>query len=161
MFPPNFGVILPSNLISGQKPQIHTAECTNLCVYTELSRAPYNIHRSPVFIFSQILILFLLRKFDPIPVVSVFMSLPCQTRSCSCPPTCPRCLFDSSCIRRERASSTSSPCLLLHPRTTATHKYLSLIFGFLWILAFTTKVLNKKQIFNTFFPTLPESHCSI
>ena len=109
MFPPNFGVILPSNLISGQKPQIHTAECTNLCVYTELSRAPYNIHRSPVFIFSQILILFLLRKFDPIPVVSVFMSLPCQTRSCSCPPTCPRCLFDSSCIRRERASSSSSP----------------------------------------------------
>ena len=157
MFPPNFGFILPSNLISGQKPQIHTAECTNLCVYTELSRAPYNIHRSPVFIFSQILILFLLRKFDPIPVVSVFMSLPCQTRSCSCPPTCPRCLFDSSCIRRERASSTSSPCLLLHPRTTATHKYLSLIFGFFWILAFTTKVLNKKQIFNTFFPILPSS----
>ena len=149
MFPPNFGVILPSNLISGQKPQIHTAECTNLCVYTELSRAPYNIHRSPVLSSPKILILFLLRKFDPIPVAH-------SSSSSSSPQA-----HQLSVFMRERASSTSSPCLLLHPRTTATHKYLSLIFGFLWILAFTTKVLNKKQIFNTFFPTLPESHCSI
>ena len=61
-------------------------------------------------------------------------------------------------VHQERTSKQQQqPCLLLHPCTTATHKYLSLIFGFFWILAFTTKVLNKKQIFNTFFPILPSS----
>ena len=115
MFPPNFGFILPSNLISGQKPQIHTAECTNLCVYTELSRAPYNIHRSPVLSSPKILILFLLRKFDPIPVVSVFMSLPCQTRSSPCPLLAHLALFHPrlccSGPRERNRESSSGKCI--------------------------------------------------
>ena len=132
-----------------------------MCVYRVVKGT---IQHSPLtsFIFSKILILFLLRKSHPIPVAEGRPAECVHVLAWPVPVPAPQLApAASSCIRRERASSTSSPCLLLHPRTTATHKYLSLIFGFLWILAFTTKVLNKKQIFNTFFPTLPESHCSI
>ena len=128
-----------------------------MCVYRVVKGTIQHSPLTSFYLFSN------LNPFSPQKVSSYsssrrptswVCSCPRLTRSCSCPPTCPCCLF----VHQERTSKQQQqPCLLLHPCTTATHKYLSLIFGFFWILAFTTKVLNKKQIFNTFFPILPSS----